>query len=459
MPLVTDAPAPALPLVGNIHPLWKGKFAAFAKVAASCLGTEEVLFVTREDWDAIKAKFAPYRKWFDSKAGANVESIGCEKLASWLKDGEMKKTVDELVVRDLSFSKAYDRLVDAERAIRYIANLDEIVSNYVNQARLYNPETQSVFQTGTLYIDSRACSLCFHVANPAAHSALAANSKCCILYVKLTRKKSAETKDVCAVVTAGTTGSLYVGRNGIFYDRDGNDWDAVVTKIVESQVSLAEAFWAPWKKMATLVGDQVKKFLASKQAASTNQVSNVINGTAAPAAPAAAADASNSALTGNIAMLSIGVGMIGAAFAGFVGIVAGLPLWKVALGIVAIVLSVSLPSVILTWFKLRSRDLGVILNAGGWAVNRPLYFSIALARLFTRSVKYDPCAKVARDPYASKKPLKIFFALLVAGALAVGGYFLFAKCVGEETGKTCAKDSVAEKANAEKKAEVPATGH
>jgi hypothetical protein len=203
----------------------------------------------------------------------------------------------------------------------------------------------------------------------------------------------------------------------------------------------------------------VKKFLASKQAASTNQVSNVINGTAAPAAPAAAADASNSALTGNIAMLSIGVGMIGAAFAGFVGIVAGLPLWKVALGIVAIVLSVSLPSVILTWFKLRSRDLGVILNAGGWAVNRPLYFSIALARLFTRSVKYDPCAKVARDPYASKKPLKIFFALLIAGALAAGGYFLFAKCVGEETGKTCAKDSVAEKANAEKKAEVPATGH
>jgi hypothetical protein len=460
MPLVTDVVDPELALTSNLHPLWISKFTAFAKiVAAPVLGRDEVTSITRGEWDQIKSKFAPYRKWLQSKSGANVEAIGCEKLSSWLKDGAMKKELDELIVKDLAFANSYDRLVDAEKAIRYIANLEEIVQNYVNQARLYNPETQSVFQTGTLYIDSRACSLCFHVANLAAHSALAVNSKCCILYVKLSRKKSAETKDICAIVTAGKTAPLYVGRNGVFYDRDGNDWDAVITKIVEAQVSLSEAFWSPWKKMGTLVGDQVKKFLTAKQTAATTQVGGVINGMAVPPKPApAATDASNSAFTGNIAMLSIGVGMLGAAFAGFVGIVAGLPCWKVLLGIAAIVLSVSLPSVILAWLKLRSRDLGVVLNAGGWAVNRPLYFGVALAKLFTRSVKYEAKVSVARDPYASKTPIKIIIALIVIGVLAVGGYFLFAKCVGKACENTCGKNTVAEKAQLEKKADVPATG-
>lgn len=460
MPLVTDAPDPELPLTSNLHPLWLAKFTAFAKVVvAQIFHRDDISSITRGEWDEIKSKFAPYRKWIESKAGEKVESIGYEKLSAWLKNGAMKAAVDELIVKDLAFSNSYDRLVDAERAIRYIDNLEEIVQNYVNQSRLYNPETESMFQTGTLYIDSRACSLCFHVANQAAHSALAVNSKCCILYVKLTRKKSAETKDICAIVTAGKTAPLYVGRNGVFYDRDGNDWDAVVTKIVEAQVSLAEAFWAPWKKMGTLIGDQVKKFLSAKQTAATTQVSGVINGTTVPAkAPSAAAEASNSALTGNIAMLSIGVGMLGAAFAGFVGIVAGMPFWKVLLGLLAIVLSVSLPSVILSWFKLRSRDLGVVLNAGGWAVNRPLYFGIKLAKLFTKSVKYDSRARVARDPYASKAPIKILIALIVIGILAVGGYFLFAKCVGKPCENTCGKNTVAEKVCSEKKADVPVTG-
>jgi hypothetical protein len=78
--------------------------------------------------------------------------------------------------------------------------------------------------------------------------------------------------------------------------------------------------------------------------------------------------------------------MVGAAFAGVVGLVAGLPWWKTAIGVLCVIMAVSLPSVVLAWFKLRRRDLGAILNAGGWAVNRPLRFSQKLAKRFTRKV-------------------------------------------------------------------------
>ena len=75
--------------------------------------------------------------------------------------------------------------------------------------------------------------------------------------------------------------------------------------------------------------------------------------------------------------------MVGAAIAGLVGVVADLPWWKTAIGVALVLLAVSLPSVILAWFKLRRRDLGAVLNACGWAANRPLRFPQRLARRFT----------------------------------------------------------------------------
>ena len=113
--------------------------------------------------------------------------------------------------------------------------------------------------------------------------------------------------------------------------------------------------------------------------------------------------------------------LAGAACAGLIGLVAGLPLWKVLVGVAAIILLVSLPSVVLAWFRLRARDLGAILNAGGWAVNRPLTFSVGLARTFTRRASLPVGAAVARDPYARHgvPGCLLLVALLAAAAAAV----------------------------------------
>jgi hypothetical protein len=252
---------------------------------------------------------------------------------------------------------------------------------------LYSCDKEPIYLTGTLFIDGRECRLCFHVDNEAAHSALAAKSDCCIIYLKLSRSGAAA-RNVCAVITAGRTIPLYVGRNGIFYDRDGNVWDATITKVVMSQVSLLEAFWAPWRKIGELIGGQVKKFVGDTQTKSTGGVTKAREGAGAkPSAKQADPSASGAALASSVAALGIGVGMVGAAFAGIVGLIAGLPWWKTAVGVLLILAAVSVPSVVLTWFKLRRRDIGAILNACGWAVNRPLHFSQKLAGRFTRKIR------------------------------------------------------------------------
>ena len=418
LPLVAEDPTPLLPLTAGVNPLWAERFQTFAdKAAGPVLGVAGVESITRADWAAVKAKFAPYGAWRAARAGAAVADVGDDRLAQLLAGGRVEAAVNDLLARDRALADESARFADCERALRFTAYLATWLRNYVNQANLYDTKGESVFRTGELYIDGRVCRLCFHVADEAAHAALAAKSKCCLLYAKLTRRAAGAARTVCAVVTAGSTAGLYVGRNGVFYDCDGQDWDAVVTRVVEAQVSLREAFWSPWAKIAAMIAEQCRKFLSSRQESAVAQVGGGVAAIAAPAPKPPDA----TALASSVAALGVGVGMAGAACAGLIGLVAGLPLWKVLAGVAAIILLVSLPSVALTWFRLRTRDLGAILNAGGWAVNRPLTFSVGLARTFTRRAPLPAGAAVARDPYAQHGVLGclLLVALLVAAAAGV----------------------------------------
>ena len=355
-PLVMEGPEASLPLKGNLNPKYADAITAFVEKAVKPI-IGEVEELKRTDYAKVKAAFAPFRAWGASKP---VMNAGAKAM-----------------------------LEDEERVVRYKMHLAEYLQNYVNQANLYDCGKEAMYLTGTLFIDGRECRLCFHVDDEAAHSDLAEKSDCCIIYLKLTRNGAAETRNICAVITAGRTIPLYVGRNGLFYDRDGNSWDATITKVVQSQVSLREAFWAPWRKMGEMIGEQVKKFIGDTQTKSVSGVTKAVDGVGANAAAKtdgkpADTSANGAALASSVAALGIGIGMVGAAFAGIVGLVAGLPWWKTAIGVLLVILAVSLPSVILAWFKLRRRDLGAVLNACGWAVNRPLRFSQKLAKRFTR---------------------------------------------------------------------------
>ena len=342
MPLVTEAPDVTLPLRDHLNPKHLEAIMAFADACVKPVLGDGVTSIDRIGWKKVKAAFAPYRAWVAAKPVMNAGKLG--------------------------------DLVDEERVLRYKLHLLEFLENFVSMRRLYAAAESATFRMGTLRIDGKEMSLCFHVASEAAHSALSGKSNCCVLYLKLTRPSEKAERSVCAVVTAGAVAQLYVGRNGVFFDRDYKDWDAVVTKVVENQVSLAEAFWAPWRKLGEGVASTVKKFLGAKQSAAQATVD----------ASAQSTEAGGAAMASSVAAIGIGIGMVTAAAASLMAVVSGMNAKEVAISIVALVLVVSLPSMILTWFKLRKRDLGAILNAGGWAVNRPMYFSMKRARAFTK---------------------------------------------------------------------------
>ena len=368
MPLVTEEADKVLPLEKeHLNPKHMEAILLFAEKCAKPILGGEVKTLDRLAWKKIKAAFAPYREWMASKPVMNAGVIGA--------------------------------LEEEEKMLRYKLNLLEFLENFVNMKRLYDEDDYAIFQTGVLRIDSKEMNLCFHVESEAAHSALADKSKCCVIYLKLSRPSEGATRQICAVVTAGAVGQLYVGRNGVFYDRDGKDWEATISKVVENQVSLMEAFWAPWKKLGEGIAATAKKFLCEKQSAAQKSVEAGTQG----------GQAGGAAMASSVAAIGIGVGMMGTAVAAIAASVKGMSTLQVVISIAAVVLVVSLPSVILTWFKLRQRDIGAILNASGWAINRPMRFSVKRAAGFTKCAMFP----VAWKMLAEMVVLAVLVALLV----------------------------------------------
>lgn len=427
-PLALVEARSVLSLTEGTNPYWAEALEAFHKKVVAPIIGQDVKELTVDQWEKLKAGFVSFSTWQTSHTGTEVAGLGVERLKE-LQAGKDRAIITQLIADDLALAPENAHIEEVERLIRYHANLIDLLNNYVNMGRLYDPKTSALFQVGTLYMDARACNLCFEVKDEAAHSGLAGASKCCLVYCKLMREGEAP-RTVCAVFTAGFANTLWVGRNGVFYDTEGRDWDATITKVVENALSLREAFWTPWRKIGTMIGNQVTKILSAKQDSALASVSERIE-TAELPAPAEAAAApkkmEGAALASSVAAIGIAVGLVGSAIGGLVGLVAGQAPWKTAVGIVAVLLLVSGPSVILAWFKLRARDLAPVLNAGGWAINRRLRFSLKLGRLFTTQASLPPGGRVdLRDPYADRSYLRstvvglIVLAIVAAVAWSFG---------------------------------------
>ncbi len=418
-PLARVGSGRALPLSGAVNPYWAAALTSLRDQTAGPLLGGSTDELTEEQWLALKAKLAPYEAWMAAKAGVAVEPLGLERIRTILA-GPARDAIGKLIRQDAELNVENDQINDVEKLIRYHRHLNRLLHNFVNFSDFYDETYEEIFRMGRLYIDGRACDLCFHVEDMAKHAVLAAPSKIYLAYCEITHPSTRRKRTICAAFTAGFAESLWVGRNGIFYDRDGEDWEAVIVKIVESAISIKEAFWSPWKKIATMVGDQINKLLSDKQDAALKAASTGVDQTlktaaapppaapqpgAPPPAGAAASPAAvkmeGAALASSVAAIGIAVGLLGSAVGGLLSVISGLPLWKTLLGVAGVILAVSGPSVILTYFRLRARDLAPILNACGWAVNGRIKMTMKLSREFTGEAELPSNAdRDLLDPFA-----------------------------------------------------------
>jgi hypothetical protein len=413
-----------LPLREGLNPSWAGAMAKLETEIVRLLSPNRTS-ISESDWAAITAKFAPYETWSEAKAGAKVEKLGIERVRQILA-GNTKETIAMLIVRDKALEPEFRAIAELERLVRYHRDLYKLMNNFISFRDFYGRKEKAVFQTGTLYLDQRSCDLCLRVEDPAKHAIMAVRSGTYLAYCDCVRKGSGEQMQIVAAFTAGDSDNLMVGRNGIFYDRQGSDWDATITKIVDNPISIRQAFWAPYKKAVRMVQEQISKRAAAADQAATTRLArsmekieqSAAKGPAAPPEPPRRID------PGLIAALGVGAagigGMVGGFMSGFLNLKGLMPL-----GIVAIVLIISGPSMILAWLKLRKRNLAPILDANGWAVNAKVKINMPFGAALTRIAALPAGAhRDLIDPYAEKKrPWGWYVSILIIVLLAFGWGF------------------------------------
>ena len=422
-----------LDLTASINPAWAAQLQV-VKEAAIEAGKKTL---TEADWTAIGAKFTAYTAWKAAKAGASVEKLGIAKVNEMLQQ-DKKAALLDIVAQDLALKEEAENIEMVDMFLYMLRDFYRLLRNFITFNDFYkkDKDISAIFQSGTLIIDQRACRFCMKVENMGAHNATAATSGMYLVYCDCTTKTSPAKLQIVAAVTVGEVGNLIVGKNAVYYDNAGVEWDAVITKVVDNPISVMQAFWNPYRRMATAVENLINKSAAEKDAKMMANATAKINAapTSLPAAPAEGADpAAKPAATppfdiakfaGIFAAIGMAVGMIGSALAALAKELFALTWWQLLLTFAAILLIISGPSMVMAWMKLRRRNIAPLLNANGWAVNAAAKISIPFGNTLTDVAKF-PKMKL-KDPYATGMPAwaKVLITLcILAGAAAAAWYF------------------------------------
>lgn len=442
LPLARANSKKILDLGNGLNPVWENRIVEFGKLVTPLVNLKDNQ-LTEADWEKIKKAFGEYSAVLADRpcpdgapaaaAPANFPGLDDLYLApqndplgraflpgnpadalSALDDGMLeemlqpgvKAAFESLVEKD----KAAPPLVafqDLHKLALYHANLYTFLNNFLSFTDFYTPEKKAIFQTGTLYLDGRACLLCVPVEDIDNHARLAEPSHLCLVYCECQRKDTDGADagmTIAAALTEGNVARLIDGKHGLFIDDAGKEWDSKIVKIVHNPISLQEAVWAPYIRFANMISEQIHKFVEAKDQAVAEKATALA--TDAPAAASAAAatapkqpfDFAKGA--GIFAALSVAVSMLSAAFAYIANSLASLG-WLWPLALILVFICISGPSVILAWFKLRKRGLGSLLDASAWAVNNEAPINILMGATLTKKAKLPhDVRKELNDPYA-----------------------------------------------------------
>lgn len=404
---VEEKPIPAAPLEADVIAAYKEKSADYAayfeqeklqKLGLAFIAEDAVKpGMSEKDFLAMGKKIA---EWESAKAEA--EGANAAALAA--------ATAEFMPLRKLLLLHR-----DFYRLLKNFVNLQVFYD--------YEPEDKEVasFQAGTLYIDQRACHLCVRVNDLPKHDSQAPLSGIYLLYCNCENKKTGKTLQIVASMTQGDIKNLSVGKNGVFYDNDGLDYDATVFKIIENPISILQAFWTPYRRLSKWIEDKINKSAAEKDAKMMDDMTAKGDGLMANGEGEKKPAFDIAKFAGIFAAIGMALGMLASALVGVINGLIGLPWWAYIAIFVGIILLISGPSMVMAYLKLRRRNLAPVLNANGWAVNADAIISVPFGKKLTEQVKFPFTKNPAkRSPWAVT-----IWAIFVIAGLAVGGWYLY----------------------------------
>ncbi|MBR3408505.1 MAG: hypothetical protein IKG86_06660 [Paludibacteraceae bacterium] len=355
------------------------------------------------------------------------------QIAAW---EEAKKAAEEANAKALTDAKA--KYMPLRKLLLLSRDYVLLLHNFVTLQDFYDlSDKLGIFQAGTLMIDQRACHLCLRVTEMAKHDVQAGLSGMFLVYCDCENQTLKQKMQIVAAVTMGEVKNLTIGKNAVFYDRQGREWDATVYKIIDNPISIRQAFWTPYRKFGNWVTELINKRAAEKEQKQFENVTAKVDeksqqmpaATDAPAEkpqPQKAQAFDIAKFAGIFAAFGMAIGAIGTMLVSIAKGWVVLTWWQQILVILGLLLLISGPSMLIAFLKLRRRNLAPLLNANGWAVNADAIINVLFGATLTDQAKY-PVLKL-KDPFVKEgMPTwqKWLIAALVVVVVAAGAWLVY----------------------------------
>jgi len=363
--------------------------------------------LTLQQWKEIKKLFSNYKNWIENKKGEKVESIGEENIKKFL-SGKYKEKIEELIDKDIQVAPLIQSIKNLEKLILYKKYIIEFLNNFVSFSSVYNPEIVSLYEAGVLVIDGRKINLNILIKDINKHKKIASSSNTFIMYLNITGKENNQLQfQIASPVTSGEAGRINIGKRGIFIDRNGTEWDAEVIDIIKNPVGLLEAIKAPFIKIAENIKTQIEKITKTKQQKIEQSL----------VSPSSASFARDIMVGGGVAIAAIG-----SSLAYITKVLSQIKVLHILITIIVIAGIILIPSLIMGLLKLKRRDLSILFEASGCAINVKMRLGTKLGEILTytpdfpensKKIKVDLLLKFSKIKKKTGKKFKFLVFILI----------------------------------------------
>lgn len=437
-PLAVADASGVVPPPDQLNPLYAEPMARLHTAVMVHLPAARGRPLDRALWQLACGFLQPFADWQAAEPKQPFGALGEAALQRLLADETVEALLQAIAI-DEAAAPEVKQTAELERLALNQQNLVALANNFVNFSAIYDHEPharKALIDTGNLVIDGRHLSFCVRVEGRDAHKKIAAESLCFLVYADIFAKEGGPVAyQVAAPVTSGERGRLRVGKRGLFIDNDNKEFDAIIVDIVENPISVKEAALAPFRRTAKMISEKMEQWLGSQQADAEKGLAAqgdkavdraqqaggaLVKGAkeldavakpaeakaadvkpadskpaAASAAAPAAADKPKEGINANTLILGGGMALagVGAVLASVVSMLTTLKGWLAILGVVVAVAGLS---ALLGWLKLRRRDMSLLLEANGWAVNAQMKVTRRIGKFFTVVPADPPGTEVVR---------------------------------------------------------------
>jgi hypothetical protein len=229
-----DAASKGLPLRGAVNPAWAGALSTFADAAVKPALGKGRETLTPDDYAKVVEKLAGFVAWRAARPATSlqranasgVNAVGGEAADKLdeariqaLASGDARAKVNELIGADKAREGEYGAIASVEKLLRLQRDFGRVLRNFVNFSDFYS-KRDGAFQYGTVYLDGRAFKLVVPVGDAGKHAQLAGMAATHLIYCDAVRGTAKQ--QIAVAITNGDADNIFVGRNGVFYDRAGD---------------------------------------------------------------------------------------------------------------------------------------------------------------------------------------------------------------------------------------------